>query len=347
MIDEILKSGAFPPAILLFGEEDFLVEHDAQRLYDAAAKMDATGMNCDVLDGEQTSLDAVLSVARSFPMMSDRRVVWVRRAEKMTARDAKGSDAMTSYLSNPAETTVLIFTASLPAADGIGKLRQRPDAIKKKLSKVRYPFNALINGAGWTEYPRMSETQVRSWIVNHCRSLGVTLPAEAPDLLLARLGTGLRDISMELEKVRTFIGDRSEVRLDDIYAVAGSTREFNVFELQRAIGRRDAPNAMRILRAMLEAESQEIMILTMLTRYFTSLYALIDLRALTDQTQIARQSGLQPFALTEAFQALDQLGPRRVESALHHLRHAERSLRSSSDRQTTMEVLIASIIDAD
>jgi DNA polymerase III delta subunit len=89
------------------------------------------------------------------------------------------------------------------------------------------------------------------------------------------------------------------------------------------------------------------MILTMLTRYFTSLYALIDLRALTDQTQIARQSGLQPFALTEAFQALDQLDPRRVENALHHLRQAERSLRSSSDRQTTMDVLIASIIDAD
>jgi DNA polymerase-3 subunit delta len=220
MIDGILKSGAFPPAILLFGEEDFLVEHDAQRLYDAAAKLDATGMNCDVLDGEQTSLDAVLSVARSFPMMSDRRVVWVRRAEKMSARDAKGSDAMTSYLSNPAETTVLIFTAALPAADGIGKLRQRPDAIKKKLSKVRYPFNALINGAGWTEYPLMSETQVRSWIVNHCRSLGVTLPAEAPDLLLARLGTGLRDISMELEKVRTFIAPRSDLMISMLLPAA-------------------------------------------------------------------------------------------------------------------------------
>lgn len=347
MIEEILKSGIFPPAILLFGEEDFLVEHDAQRLYDVASGQDPTGMNCDVLDGEQTSLDAVLSVARSFPMMSDRRVVWVRRADKMSARDAKGSDAMTSYLSNPAETTVLLFTASLPAADGIGKVRQRADALKKKLSKVRYPFNALINGASWAEYPRLGETQVRSWILSHCRGLGVTLPAEAPDLLLARLGTGLRDIAMELEKVRTFIGERTEVRLDDIYAVAGSTREFNVFELQRAVGRRDAPNAMRILRAMLEAESQEIMILTMLTRYFTSLYALIDLRSLTDQAQIARQSGLQPFALTEAFQALDHLGPRRVENALHHLRHAERSLRSSSDRQTTMEVLVASVIDAD
>lgn len=347
MIDDILKSGTFPAAILLFGEEDFLIEHDAQRLYDAAARQDPTGMNCDVLDGEQTSLDTVLSVARSFPMMSDRRVVWVRRAEKMSARDAKGSNAMASYLSNPADPTVLIFTASIPTADGIGKLRQRPDAIKKKLAKVRYPFNTLINGATWNEYPRLGESQVRSWIVSHCRNIGITIPTEAPDLLLARLGTGLRDIAMELDKVRTFIGERTEVRLDDIYAVAGSTREFNVFELQRAIGRRDAPNAMRILRAMLEAESQEIMILTMLTRYFTSLYALIDLRALTDQAQIARQSGLQPFALTEAFQALDQFGARRIENAMHHLRHAERSLRSSSDRQTTMEVLVASLIDAD
>lgn len=347
MIDDILRSGSFPSAILLFGEEDFLVEHDAQRLYDAASKQDTTGMNCDVLDGEQTSLDSVLSIARSFPMMSDRRVVWVRRAEKMTAKEQKGSDSMSAYLANPAEPTVLIFTATIPAADGLGKLRQRPDALKKKLSKVKYPLSTLITKATWLEYPRQTESQVRSWVMSSAKGLGIVLPPEAPDLLMAKVGTGLRDIAMELDKISTYVGERREVLLDDIHAVAGSSREFNVFELQRSIGRRDAPQAMRILRAMLEAESQEIMILTMLTRHFTSLYALIDLRGATDQSQIARMTGLQPFALAEAFQQLDQLGPRRIENALHLLRQAERSLRSSADRQVTMEVLVGSIIDAD
>lgn len=345
MIDDILRSGAFPATILLFGEEDFLVEHDAQRIYDAAAAQDSTGMNCDVLDGEQTTLDAVLSIARSFPMMSDRRVVWVRRAEKLSAREQKGADALSTYLSDPPTTTVLILTASIPAADGIGKTRQRPDALKKKLSKVRYPMSVLITKGTWIEYPRQSESQVRTWMTSRAKTLGISLPAEAPDLLLAKVGTGLREISMEIDKLRTYLGERNEAQIEDIHALAGSTREFNIFELQRAIGRKDTPQAMRILRAMMEADAQEVMILTMLTRHFISLFALIDLRGATDQGQIARLAGIQPFAIAEAFQHLDQLGPRRVERALHLLRQAEVALRSSSDRQRTLEILIASIND--
>jgi len=347
MINEILSSGSFPPAILLFGEEDFLVEHDAQRLFDAAARQDATGMNCDVLDAEQTSLDAVLSIARSFPMMSDRRVVWVRRADRLSGRESKGADTLASYLADPSPATVLIFTATISAADGIGKLRQRPDAMKKKLSKVRYPLSRLITSATWIEYPRQSESSIRSWTIAHASRLGLTLPAEAPDLLMAKVGTGLREIAMELEKLRTYVGHKGSATVEDVHSLAGSTREFNVFELQRAVGRRDASSAMKILNAMLEADSQEIMILTMLTRHFMSLYALIDLRSLTDQAQIARQAGLQPFAISEAFQHLDALGPRRVENALHCLRQAERSLRSSANRRTTMEILISSIIESD
>ncbi|MBU3698396.1 MAG: DNA polymerase III subunit delta [Candidatus Kapabacteria bacterium] len=347
MIDEILRSGNFPPAILLFGEEDFLVEHGAQRLFDAAAKQDATGMNTDVLDGEQTSLDAVLSIARSFPMMSDRRVVWVRRAEKLSARESKGSDALGAYLADPSAATVLLFTATIAAADGIGRLRQRPDALKKKLSKVRYPLNRLIAAATWDEYPRQSEAQVRSWMGKYSSSLGLVLPAEAPDLLMAKVGTGLREIAMELDKLQIYVGQGGAATLEDVHRLAGSTREFNVFELQRAIGRRDAPSALRILNAMLEADSQEIMILTMLARHFTSLYALIDLRGVNDPSVIARQSGLQPFAVTEAFQHLEALGPRRIEQALHHIRQAERALRSSSDKRLTMEIMVCAIIDAD
>ena len=347
MIDSILRTGTFPPAVLLFGEEDFLVEHDAQRLFEAAARQDATGMNSDVLDGEQTSLDAVLSIARSFPMMSDRRVVWVRRAERLAARESKGADALSSYLADPPQTTVLIFTATITAADGIGKLRQRPDALKKKLSKVRYPLNRLISAATWLEYPRQSESQVRSWMMSYASSHGLDLPAEAPDLLMARVGVGLRDISMELDKLRIYVGERGSASMEDVYQLAGSTREFNVFELQRAIGRRDAPTALRILNAMIESDSQEIMILTMLARHFLSLYALIDLRGASDQAQIARQSGLQPFAVSEAFQHLDALGPRRVERALHAIRDAERSLRSVGDKRLAMEILITTIIDSD
>ena len=90
MIDKILKSGAFPPVMLLFGEEDLLVQEEAQRLYNAASAQDATGMNCEIVDGDGMTLDAILGIARSFPMMSDRRVLWVRRFEAVCVELMRG-----------------------------------------------------------------------------------------------------------------------------------------------------------------------------------------------------------------------------------------------------------------
>ncbi|MBU3741326.1 MAG: hypothetical protein FGM24_03460, partial [Candidatus Kapabacteria bacterium] len=120
MIDQMIASGSFPPVLLIFGASDLMVEEAARRLYDAAAALDTTGMNTDVLDGEDTSIDTIVSLAKSYPMMSDRRVIWVRRFDKVAVRkDKQGRDPMSAYLRDPSTSTLLLLTASIEAADGI------------------------------------------------------------------------------------------------------------------------------------------------------------------------------------------------------------------------------------
>ncbi len=349
MINDIIKSNKFPPVLLLFGAEDYLVELDARKLYDAACALDATGMNSDVLDGEQTSLDAVLSIARSYPMMSDKRVIWVRRAEKMSAtKGKKSSDNLAQYLAEPNPSTFLLLTASLPAADGLGaRITRNAAAANKKISALKYPFPLLLQKASWSEYAQLKEQQALQWIQRRASDDDIILPPSAPEFFVARCGTSLRDLAMELEKLKLYLGDKQQATDDDVHAVVGSSREFNVFELQRAIGRADITAATTIATSMMLTDSQELPIIAMLSRYFLQLYRLLDARTLSDPAAISQQTGIPSWTVNEYLDTIDKLGPGRIERALHLLRESERTIKSTSTPALlVIQTLISRILDS-
>lgn len=349
MIDQILASGSFPPVLLLFGASDLLVEEAAQQLYAAASAMDATGMNCDVLDGEQASADAITSLARSYPMMSDRRVIWVRRFDRVSARkDRQGNDPMSAYLRNPSTSTFLLLTASIEAADGISASLQRSKAAgTKKIAGLKHPFGTLMTAHAWVEFPAMRDTQARAWVRERAKGHGWSIDEPSLDLLLLRTGASLRDLALELDKLEVFVGDRRAITSDDVLEVVASGRTFNVYELQRAIAKRDASVAFMIVTNMMELGRQEMLIIAMLTRYYMALFRLADARTTTtDRQEMARLAEIPPFALGDHLDALDQLGPARVERGLYALTVADGTLKSSStDPLTVLHTMLARMLD--
>lgn len=347
-VDEIIKSGKFPPVVLLFGEEELLVDEAARKLYAAATADDVSGMNSDALEGEGMALDAVLTIARSFPMMGDRRVVWVRRFDKISgAKDKKGNDIMASYLATPSSSTVLLLSASLPSLDGLqASLQKNAPTAARKIASQKPPIGALLKGATWLEFPRMRETQVRAWVRARAQSIGLVIDDTTIDFLLLRCGSLLRDLSLELDKLKTYMDDRREVSIDDVNAVVGAGKTYNIFELQRAIGRADVATSYTILTRMMEAERQEMLIIAMLTRYFLALFKLIDLRGSTDRTEVAKRAGIPPFAVADHFEALDRLGPMRVERALALLARADATMKSStSDALTVLQTMLSQMLE--
>lgn len=344
MIDQILKSGTFPPVLLLFGAEDLLVEETAQQLYTKAAEADMTGMNCEILDGEGMTLDAVLSLARSFPMMSDRRVLWVRRFDKLSAsKDKKGKDRLLDYLSEPMPSTILILTANIPSADGISSAMQRnKTTAERKIKGMKGAVGTLLGNAPWIEFPRMKEQQLVAWVSKRAAEHGLKITTGVAEFIVARSGTSLRELSMEIDKLVTFLGDRTDVREEDVLEVVGAGREYNIFELQKAIGQRDLAISVKILTKMMETDRQEMLILSMLTRYFMALYRLIDAASLSDRAEIARVAGIPPFAVAEHLDVLSRTGPRFIERGLHELRRAESTIKSSStDSTLVLQTMLA------
>lgn len=346
-VDKLLNKGAPAPIIVLFGEEEFLVEQTARSLYEKLAAMDATGMNTDILDGEGTGIDTIISVARSYPMMSERRVIWVRRFEKVTAKkDRKGNDPLSAYITHPSATTVLILSGAFDAADGISAALQRNKAAaEKKIASMRFPVGALLQRTTWVEFPRMKGAQLSAWITAEFAKHDCTLSAEALDLLQMKAGTSLRELALEIGKVVLFAGTQRDITLDHVNAIVGSGRAFTVYDLQRSIARRSIDESFRILHSIMTAGRQEMLVIGSLTRFFTALFVLIDARALSDRNDMAKVAGIPPFAVAEHLDALESFGPAGVERALDLLAEADSTLKSSPMESTiVLERMLASML---
>lgn len=338
--------GALPTVVMYFGEEDFLVEDAARTLFDRIAAYDSTGMNADILDGDQTSLDAIISVARSYPMMSDHRVVWVRRFDHLSLRkDRKGRDPLTTYLNNPAQHTTLIITGAFEAAHGVAAMQRRnATSAQKKIAAMRFPLNALLQHAAWTEFPRLRENQVGSWLSKYGNTNGFSITDEAVELLCARIGTGIRELLLEIEKIRAYIPDGTPITEQAVRDVVGSEQQATILDLQKAIAKRNTAMAQRIVHNMLSTSRQEMLIVNALARFFTACFMLVELRGTADPSTIAQRIGVPPFALNDYMDAVQAYGANGVERAIIALAEADSQLKSTGgDSLSILQSMIASV----
>ncbi len=345
MIDALLKNGTFPPLLLLYGEEDLLVEEAARSVFDASRAHDVAGMSTDVLDGDGQTLDAILSIARSYPMMSERRTLWVRRFEKVSIGRDRG-ERLSEYLAEPMPSTFILCTASVPTADGLGAaMTKNAASAQRKIKSLKAPFNILFAKAAWVEYPAMRSSQVAGWLRKRAEAKQLELSPHIAEYLVARHGGVLRELDMELDKLLSFLGPGSTVAESDVALVVAGTRTHTVFDLQRAIGQGNLALATTIINSMLATERQELLIVAMLVRYFLSLYKLLDVQGLRDRGAIAAAAGIPAFAVGDYLDAVQRIGPPAIERALSELRTAERLMKSTSiDARVLLHTVLMSVL---
>ncbi len=313
------------PVYLFYGEEDLLADEATELIVDAALPQEQRGFNLDVVYGSDADVRDIISHATSFPLMSDRRVVVVRELDKLPHREL-----LASYLESPSETTTVILHSSNP------DFRRKPYLTAKR------------NGTA-VEFKPLRENQIPAWIAAKAQAAGRTIGPDAARLLSTYAGTSLREIQGEIDKLCLFTLGRQEITVADVSSVVGSSREFNIFELQRAIGGRVMDRAMLIMQRMLEAGESPTMIIVMLTRFFIILWNLHDLtrRGATRSVQM-ETTGLSQFQIREFTEAMSLFGPEHVKKAFDVLIRADEQLKTSmSDPTVVMQLLIVQLLTQD
>ncbi|MGE3799864.1 MAG: DNA polymerase III subunit delta [Candidatus Kapaibacterium sp.] len=332
------RNGQIAPLYFLFGEEEFLIEEALHALLAVAVDESTKSFNYDQFHGTEIQLRDVVERATAYPMMAERRVVVLRDLDRaIGSRKGDDGSGFLNYIESPLETTTLILTATTDAFLGKGK------------AKPKSPYDKIIEGSTAVHFRKVYDRELPSWVNRRVGERGKKISPEAVEMFVSYVGASLRTLNNEIEKLFTFVEDRSQISLKDVRGVVGASRTWNVFELQKALGEKKLELAVEIAERMLRAGEPPQLILTMLTRYYTILWRLLEVRTrFKDPKAIAREVGISSFFINEYLSALSRYGLPGIRVAFEALLEADLALKSSRiSHSILMQMLLVSIVQGE
>jgi DNA polymerase-3 subunit delta len=311
---------------LLDGGEEFLLEEALRDLVDEAVAEEAKGFNLDVFESAAVDMRDVLAVASSFPMMSERRVVILRNIDKLGKDD---TERLTSYVERPLDSTILVLTC--------GKADNR-----RKMVKV------ISAAGGGRTFKPLSEPDLPGWIARRATRKQIKIDEESCRLLASMVGKSLRELDMELDKLALYAGKRDAVTEGDIRTVVGVSRQYNVFELQKAIAVRDQARALEIVTKLAESGQGAPVLTSVLTGFFSVIWRMFEWKrkGLT-KDQMCGELKYPPnsaWRLQDHEAAMRRFSQADVEKALSALMTVDERCKGGGDEHVLLTTMMTEIV---
>ncbi len=286
-----LKKRAFKPLYLLHGEEPYYIDQIGNYIEHNALSEAERGFNQTVLYGKDTDIMTVLNTAKRYPMMADYQVVIVKEAQDMKwgkdDDDKKTINPLLAYLENPLPSTILVFCYKYGKFD------------KRKKTYKAIDKNGVVFESG-----SLYDNKIPAWIEGFVQERNYKLNGQASAMLAEYLGNDLSKIANELEKLMLNIPAGQEITLKHIQDNIGISKEYNVFELQTALARRDVVKANQIINYF-EANPKSnpiVLVFGNLNNYFTKVLSYHYIRD-KSQGNVAKELGVNQFFVKDYEQA--------------------------------------------
>lgn len=295
-----IKSGNIKPIYFLMGEEPYYIDIVSDYIEKNVLSEEEKGFNQTVLYGRDVSVEDIISTAKRYPMMAERQVVIVKEAQDLI----RTIDKLESYAENPMPSTVLVICYKYKTLDK-----------RKKVTKV-LGKNGLVY-----ESKKLYENQVGDWIKRILASKKYTIEPKANAMLVEFLGTNLGKINNELEKLQIILPKGSVITPKDIEENIGFSKDFNVFELRKAIGERNQLKAYTIAENFANNPKENPMVVTT-SLVFGFFIQLLKYHGLKDRNpkNVAAVIGVNPFFLKEYDVALKNYPMKKVSQIVASLR---------------------------
>lgn len=308
-MDEVLKivndikAGNIKPIYFLMGEEAYYIDKLSDYIEDKVLSEDEKGFNQTVLYGRDVTIEDIVSTAKRYPMMAERQVVIVKEAQDLS----RTIDKIESYVENPMPSTVLVFCYKYKTLDKRKK-------VTKLLSKNGVVF----------ESKKLYENQVGDWIKRVLAGKKYNIEPKANAMLVEFLGTDLSKINNELEKLQIILPKGSTITPHHIEENIGFSKDFNVFELRKAIGDKNQLRAYTIADNFAQNPKDNPIVVTT-SLVFSFFVQLLKYHGLKDKNpkNVASVLGVNPFFLKDYDIALKNYPMRKVSQIVTSLRDVD------------------------
>ncbi len=307
-----LQNKIYRPVYFLMGEEAYFIDEITDYIAEHVLNEIEKEFNQTIVYGRDVDVATIIGYAKRFPMMANYQVVIVKEAQDVRnltpdnkeKENKKDKSLIEAYFENPLKSTILVFCYKYKTID-------RRKTYAKSIEKNGILF----------ESKELYDNQLPSWIQNFLKKKNFTIRPEAAIMLSEYLGSDLGKISNELTKLAINVPEGTEITPLHIEQNIGISKDFNVFELQRAFGKKDIYKSYQIINyfAANLKENPNQKTIPILYSYFSKIL-LYHYAADKSKNSICSALGINPFFYPEYVSAAKNFNLKKSKQAISLLR---------------------------
>jgi DNA polymerase-3 subunit delta len=319
----------FKPIYFLMGEEPYFIDLLSDFLEKEVLTEDEKEFNQTIVYGKETNIDNIINLAKRYPMMSQYQLIVVKEAQHI-----KSYENLSFYLQNPQQSTILVFCYKY------GTLDKRKKVVSN-IAKVGVVF----------ESKKLYENQIPSWIVAESKKIGLSVEIKAANMMAEFLGTDLERIKGEIKKLLIIAqqNQTNTITPDIVERNIGISKDYNVFELQKSLGKKDILMANQIVDYFKKNKKNNpiVVILPVLFNFFANVMIY---HSLTDKSQynVASVLKINPYFANDYAIAAQNYPKEKVLKIIHYIREADAQHKGignvSTDEGEILRLLVFKIL---
>jgi DNA polymerase-3 subunit delta len=315
-----LKAGQYAPVYFLHGEETFYIDLIANYIENNALSESERGFNQVIMYGKDVSVAAILTNARRYPMMSERQVVIVKEAQDVPDLNKEiGVKLMLDYLTKPTPSTILVFCH-----------KHKPIDKRRELGKKIDQFRIVVMTT-----KKLYDNQLPEFVYEYTQEKKVRIEDQAVHVLCEYVGNDLHRIANEIDKLTISLSSNDTISVDDVMSQVGVSKEYNIFELQRAILKRDSVVANKIVNyfASNTKKNPMIPVVAFLYSFFSKLLIAAQVGNKSEKG-LASELKVSPYAVRDYTLALRQFPLPKILDNLGSIKEADLKLKGVNTGST-------------
>lgn len=323
-----LKAGKYAPVYFLQGEETFYIDLIANYIEDHALPPAEKGFNQVVVYGKDAAMATILTHARRFPMMAEKQVVIVKEAQEIQdIGKESGSKLLLDYLKNPVPSTILVFCHKHKSLDK-----------RKELGKKIDQYTTALN------CKKIYDNQLPEFVGEYAREKKITIDDRAVTALCEYVGNDLHRLANEIDKL-LIAAQGNNITLEQVMNGVGVSKEYNIFELQKALIRKDTLLANKIVNYF-EANTRKNPVIPVVAFLFSFFSKLLAASQCTDKSEKGLVSALKisPYAAKDYLSALRQYPADKIIFTISSLKDADLKLKGVNSGSDTEGQILRELI---
>lgn len=273
-----LKKKTYKPVYFLCGEEPYFIDLISDYIENNVLDPAEKEFNQSVLYGRDLDVQTILNEAKRYPMMGQLQVVIVKEAQNI-----KEIEELSSYFQNPLRSTLLVI------------------CYKYKTIDKRTNFGKFLQKSGFLfTSEKVKDWKLAPFISSMVTENNFTIGPKATSMLSDYLGNDLSKIANEIDKLKIILKPGSEITPEVIQRNIGISKDFNIFELTDALGKKDVLKANKIVNyfASNEKEHPALVSIGAIYNYFWKVLQLHLVNG-TDEGEIAKAIGVHPYFMKD------------------------------------------------